>query len=223
MPFGLCNSPAIFVRFINDVFREVMQKGIVLTYMDDLIILAKDYDEAITNVKEVIKVAEEFGLDINWKKSEFLKQKVEYLGHIISNGTIRPGENKTKAVKKFLQPTTIKQIQQFLGLTGYFRPFIENYSLIAKPLSDLLRKDNKFVFGKEQHLAFEQLKMKLTENPVLNLFQFERETELHTDGSSLGYGAILMQKDPNDNKMHPIYYMRAEKQVLLKKNILVMN
>ncbi|GFS93246.1 retrovirus-related Pol polyprotein from transposon 17.6 [Trichonephila clavipes] len=113
---------------------------------------------------------------------------------------------KTIAVKKFPVPTTVKQVQSFLGLTGYFRKFIPAYSQIAKPLSDLTRKDNPFMFEQPQMEAFEKLKKLLTESPVLSIFQQGRTTELHTDASQQGYGAVLLQ-EAEDGKLHPVQYM----------------
>lgn len=98
-------------------------------------------------------------------------------------------------------------MQRFLGFTGYFRKFIENYALIAKPLSDLIRSDVHFTFGSEQRQAFETLKNKICAQPVLMLFTKDAETELHTDASKLGIGAVLMQRCSDDNQFHPVYYL----------------
>ncbi|GFU68578.1 retrovirus-related Pol polyprotein from transposon 17.6 [Trichonephila clavipes] len=142
---------------------------------------------------------------MKFKKCQFLR-KVEFLGHVVENGTIRPSIAKTIAVKKFPVPTTVKQVQSFLGLTGYFRKFIPAYSQIAKPLSDLTRKDNPFMFEQPQMEAFEKLKKLLTESPVLSIFQQGKTTELHTDASQQGYGAVLLQ-EAEDGKLHPVQYM----------------
>jgi hypothetical protein len=206
-PFGLCNSPAVFQRFINNIFRDLIQKDLVLAYMDDLVIPAENEEEAIDMLKTVMRRAEEYGLLINWKKCQFLKRKIEYLGHEVENGVIRPSPGKIAAVTKFPKPTTLKQVQSFLGLTGYFRKFVKNYSIIAKPLSDLLKGERKFKFGEEEKMSFEMLKQKLCEEPVLKIFDFEKETELHTDASRDGYGAMLVQRDDVDGKFHPVYYM----------------
>ncbi|GFY07735.1 retrovirus-related Pol polyprotein from transposon 17.6 [Trichonephila clavipes] len=115
-------------------------------------------------------------------------------GHIIEKGTIKPSLDKTKAVQNFPEPKNVKQVQSFLGLSGYFRKFIQNYSIIAKPLSDLLRDNAVFHFGPEQQLAFQTLRQKLSENPVLHIFKQGAKLELHTDASKFGYGAILLQQ-----------------------------
>ncbi|GBN96450.1 Retrovirus-related Pol polyprotein from transposon 17.6, partial [Araneus ventricosus] len=206
VPFGLSTSPSVFQRYVYSIFRELMRKGIVIIYMDDLIIPAKDEDEGIEKLKKVFEVASKYGLEIKFKKCKFLRRKVEFLGHVVENGTVRPSVAKTIAVKKFPVPTTVKQVQSFLGLTGYFRKFIPAYSKIVKPLSDLIRSDNPFVFEQPQMEAFEKLKKLLTESPVLSIFQQGKTTELHTDASQQGYGAVLLQ-EAEDGKLHPVQYM----------------
>ncbi|GIX77088.1 retrovirus-related Pol polyprotein from transposon 297 [Caerostris extrusa] len=149
VPFGLSTSPSVLQRYVYSIFRHLMNKGIVITYMDDLIIPSED----------------------------------EVEGHIVENGIIRPSPAKTLAVKRFPVPTNVKRVQSFLGLTSYFRKFIPEYSKIAKPLSDLLRKDHPFTMGEDQIDAFEKLKDLLTRSPVLTIFKQGRTTELHTDAS----------------------------------------
>lgn len=206
-PFGLCNSPAVFQRFINHIFKDLIVTNVVLAYMDDLIIPAIDYKEALDRLKTVLDRAEEYNLQLSWKKCKFLKDRISYLGYVITNNTKLPSEEKTKAVVNYPRPESIAQIQSFLGLTGYFRKFIADYSIIAKPLSDLLKKNSKFVFGEQQEAAFELLKRKLSDGPVLQIFSYEAETELHTDASKEGYGAVLLQRNPEDKLLHPVYYM----------------
>ncbi|GFU95740.1 retrovirus-related Pol polyprotein from transposon 17.6 [Trichonephila clavipes] len=206
VPFGLSTSPSVFQRYVYSIFRELMRKGIVIIYMDDLIIPAKDEKEGLEKLREILEVASKYGLEMKFKKCQFLRRKVEFLGHVVENGTIRPSIAKTIAVKKFPVPTTVKQVQSFLGLTSYFRKFIPAYSQIAKPLSDLTRKDNPFMFEQPQMEAFEKLKKLLTESPVLSIFQQGRTTELHTDASQQGYGTVLLQ-EAEDGKLHPVQYM----------------
>ncbi|GFX87152.1 retrovirus-related Pol polyprotein from transposon 297 [Trichonephila clavipes] len=170
VPFGLSTSPGVFQRYVSSIFRDLTRKGIVISYLDDLVIPAKNE------------------------------------GHIVESGTIKPSPTKTLAVRKFPEPTTIKQVQSFLGLTGYFRKYIKDYSKIAKPLSDLTRKENLFVFGIQQKEAFEKLKKIMSEGPILHLYKYGRKTELHTDACKQGFGAILLQ-EAEDGKLHPVYYM----------------
>ncbi|GFX30320.1 retrovirus-related Pol polyprotein from transposon 17.6 [Trichonephila clavipes] len=135
-----------------------MRKGVVIIYMDDLIIPAKDEKEGLEKLKEVLEVASKYDLEMKFKKCQFLRRNMELLGHVVENGTICPSIAKTVAAKKFPVPTTVKQVQSFLELTGYFLKFIPAYSQIAKPLSKLARKDNTFMFEQPQMEAFEKLK-----------------------------------------------------------------
>lgn len=197
--FGCSNSPRVFQRFINEVFRDLIRGKIVLVYVDDIIILAKNDEEAILHLAMVFECAEKAGLQIKCRKCQFLKRFL-----IIENGTIKPSPAKTNAVQSFPEPKTIKQIQSFLGLTRYFRKFIEDYATIARPLSDILRKQNAFVFGAEQRRAFERLKVRLMNDPVLKIYQQNAETELHTDASKFGFGAVLLQRCNDDQQLHPV-------------------
>ncbi|GFT17728.1 retrovirus-related Pol polyprotein from transposon opus [Trichonephila clavipes] len=149
VPFGLSTSPGVFQRYVSSIFRDLTRKGIVISYLDDLVIPAKNEQEGLEKLKIIFEVAKKYGLEIKFKKCQFLKKKIEFLGHIVESGTIKPSPTKTLAVRKFPEPTTIKQVQSFLGLTGYFRKYIKDYSKIAKPLSDLTRKENLFVFFRD--------------------------------------------------------------------------
>lgn len=206
VPFGLCNSPSVFQRYVNAIFRELIRDRIVLVYMDDLIVLSDDDASGLRNLERVLKTASAAGLMINWGKCRFLQRKVEFLGHVIGEGSVRPSAHKTEAVKRFPEPTNVRQVQAFLGLTGYFRKFVPGYATIARPLSSLLRANVKFNFGTIEMDAFVRLKTMLSERPVLSLYRPGADTELHTDASKYGYGAILLQRDSTDQLLHPVYY-----------------
>ncbi|GFX02230.1 retrovirus-related Pol polyprotein from transposon 297 [Trichonephila clavipes] len=190
MPFGLSTCPSTFQRFINTVFRDLVVQGIVLPYMDDIVILAKNESEAIERLKKVLQVS----------------------SHIIENNKLFPSPSKTKSVVNYPEPKTTKEVQRFLGLTGYFRKFIPAYSVIAKPLSDLLRKDTPFNFDVKQKASFDELKRLLCQKPVLGIYRQNCETEIHTDASIDGLAAVLLQRFPDDNSLHPIYYMSRKKK-----------
>lgn len=142
---------------------------------------------------------------------------MEYLGHIIGVGFVRPSNEKVKAVQKFPEPKCRRDIQCFLGLTGYFRKFIHDYAIKARPLSDLLKDNQKFIFGASEVQSFNQLKEALMNEPVLRIYKADAITELHTDASKLGYGAILLQKDTVDDKFHPVHYMSRKTSDAEKK------
>ena len=174
--------------------------------MDDLIIPSKDEEEGLIKLKEVLKVSAENGLQIKWSKCNFLKRRVQFLGHIIEDGIVRPSEEKITAVRNYPEPENIKKLQGFLGLTGYFRKFVYQYSILARSLSNLLKKGVKLNIGKEERIAINELKNALLSSPVLKIYQQGAPIELHTDASKLGFGAILMQRSEN-NELHPVHYM----------------
>lgn len=210
VPFGLCNSPGVFQRYVNCIFRDLARRGVALPYIDDVIIPAANETEALCNLEEVMKICKDYGLKINFKKCCFLKKKVEFLGYVIEDQKISPSPCKIEALSKFKPPLTLKQVQSFLGLAGYFRKFIPNFSIIAKPLSDITKQNKKFEMGDQQMFAFNTLKKMLGEHPILSIFNQNYETELHTDVSIDGYGAVLLQISPNDGSLHPVYYMRKK-------------
>ncbi|GFX71343.1 retrovirus-related Pol polyprotein from transposon 297 [Trichonephila clavipes] len=175
--------------------------------MDDIVILAKNESEAIDRLKKVLQVSRDYRLEINFDKCQFLHRKIEFLGHIIENNKLFPSPSKTKSVVHYPEPKTTKEVQRFLGLTGYFPKFIPAYSVIAKPLSDLLRKDTTFNFDVKQKASFDELKRLLCQKPALGIYRQNCETEIHTDASMDGLAAALLQRSPDDNSFHPIYYM----------------
>jgi predicted aspartyl protease len=206
LPFGLCNSPAYFQKYINSVFKSLVESGVVILYMDDLIIPSVDINEGKERFSRVLTRASEYGLKINWKKCQILKSNVNFLGYVIEKGSIKPSVEKTKAVQGFPEPKNVRNVQSFLGLTGFFRKFILNYAIIARPLTELTKNDVEFRFDLKERGAFNALKNALCTQPVLALYCPFAETELHTDASALGLGAILLQKDSEDRQMHPIHF-----------------
>ena len=204
--FGLCNSPAVFQRNIRAIFRTLIAEGKVLSYLDDLIIPAKDEEENLEKLQEVLELASKHGLTINWKKCSLLVRKVTFLGYIVENSTIKPSKEKTRAVTCFPRPNSKKDVQCFVGLSGYFRKFIPHYASIARPLTNLLKDEVTFKWEREEEEAFEKLKEQFAQEPVLNLYSVGADTELHTDASRQGLGAIILQKNSKDRLLHPVYY-----------------
>lgn len=181
-PFGLCNSPSIFQRYITMVFHEAQ-------------------------LQNLVSIAAENGLLIQFSKCKFLQRKIDFLGFIVENNTVQPSQAKTLAVMNFPMPNTLKALQSFLGLTGFFRKFIQQYAVVARPLSQLLRKDVPFEFGPKQEAAVQELKNIMCNSPVLCIYNQTAETELHTDASALGYGGCLLQRQQVDGQLHLVHYL----------------
>lgn len=206
VPFGLCNGPAVFTRFINHILRPLIRTNKIQVYIDDILIATSTVIEHTGVLNELFAVLKANTLQLQWQKCKFLKTKIEFLGYEVSETGIKPSQRHIEAVTNFPIPRNVHELYRFIGLTSFFRRFIENHSVLAKPLYDLLRKDSKFVFGASQLHAFELLKKKLCSDPVLRIFNPLAETELHTDASSVGFGACLIQKQETDNRWHPVMF-----------------
>lgn len=133
-----------------------------------------------------------------------MQTTVIFLGHIVSSSGIRPGGEKTKCIKEFPKPENVSDVRKFLGITGLFRKFVQQYSLLAMPLTKLLKKEVKFTWNEEQEQAFNELKKSITSQPVSALFDANKKHEVHTDASSVGLSAILLQLE--DNVFRPVFY-----------------
>lgn len=204
MPFGLSNAPAVFQRVMNRVLDPIAETG-AFAYIDDVLIPAKTINEGLMKLRKVLEALRAAGLTIRLDKCQFLHSKITYLGHEIENGQIRPGDAKIRAVTAFSPPKNVHEVRQFLGLASYFRKFIKDFSLIALPLTKLTRKDVTYQWGPAQQSAFDELKKKLAEKPVLAIYNPDAETEVHTDACKAGLAAICLQRQ-NDGVLKPILY-----------------
>lgn len=205
MPFGLVNAPSNFQRYINLIFKELLDEGLILIYLDDILIPTTTVKDNLEILEQVLHLMSINKLELRLDKCYFLYKRIKYLGYYVSNKGIEVSDEHISAVRKFPKPLNSKQVHRFLGLTGYLRRFIKDYSLLAKPLFALVRKNVPFVFGERELKAFELLKEKLVSPPILAIYSPTAYTELHTDASATGYGAILMQKQ-SDGKLHPVFY-----------------
>lgn len=194
MPFGLANAPALFQRMMNQVLGSARYKE-ALAYLDDVIIPSRDIREGMSRLEKILSLFSQAGLTLKLPKCFFFGQKVEYLGFEVSNAGIQPGAKKVEAVEKFPTPQNIHSVRQFLGLASFFRRFVPGFSVVAKPLTQLLKKDEKWFWGTEQEQAFRSLQKALIQKPTLALYNPKAETELHTDACKIGVGGILLQKN----------------------------
>lgn len=173
VPFGLTNAPAVFQRMLHSALGNLRFSKVV-TYLDDILIPTKDVADALQILEEVLLIFRKHGLTLNLKKCYFLQTKIEYLGYQISATGVQPSERKIEAVAQFPIPTNVHCVRQYLGLTGYFRKFVRDYALKAKPLSSLLLKEAPWKWGQEQVDSFNVLKESLLSSPILALFDPRR-------------------------------------------------
>lgn len=206
MPFGLKNGPSFFMRFIYAAFRELIESRKILIYLDDILIPTETFDENLMILSEVLQITVTNCLDLNLSKCEFLFSGITYLGYFITKEGISPSKENIQAVLDYPVPRNFRELASFLGLMSYFRRFILNYATMAKPLQDVLkRQQREFRIGEYEIDCFEKLKRCLVKEPVLCIYSPTLETQLHCDASADGYGAILVQRQ-EDTKFHPVAY-----------------
>jgi hypothetical protein len=202
MPFGMKNSPATFQRLVNNVISGL--KGCD-AYIDDIVIYSNDWNEHIRTIRELFRRLSEAKLTVNLAKSEFCHATVTFLGHVVGQGHVRPIDAKVKAIALFPVPDSKRQLMRFLGMAGYYRKFCQNFSQIAEPLTNLLRKGVKFIWSDTCQSAFEKLKAMLETAPVLSAPNFEKPFKLAVDACDVGAGGVLLQED-DDGIDHPVSY-----------------
>lgn len=203
MPFGLTNAPAVFQRMINTVLGP-LRYSVAMAYMDDILIPSVTINEGLQHLEEVLRVLKDAGLTLRLSKCHFFQDQVDYLGYEVTAKGISPGGSKTESIRSFPRPTDVHSLRQFLGLTGHFRRFVKGYASIALPLTRLTAKDAPWEWTTEQEEAFVALKRHLIERPILAHYSPSAKTQVHTDASQEGLGAILMQE--NDGMFHPVSY-----------------
>lgn len=183
MPFGLRSAPSTFQRWVNRVLKKFIDKGEVVAYLNDFMIASETVEQHLRVLRDVLMTLAE---------TKFMFTEIEYLGYRVSEEGIKPNGGGIVAIADFPPPRDVRGVQRFLGMCAYFRKFIEGFSLLAKPLTDLTRKEVVFKFAEKEMKAFKVLKSRLMAAPLLAIYDPRDETELHCDASSAGFGAALM-------------------------------
>ncbi|GJP32306.1 hypothetical protein CLOM_g16888 [Closterium sp. NIES-68] len=191
--FGLTNAPASFQRVMNDVFREAIGH-FVLVYLDNILVYSKTEEEHAQHLKWVLGKLREHKFYARLWKCHFYKRKLEYLGYLVGNNRLKVDPKKVVAVQNWLVPQNVGQIRSFLCLANYFRRFLENYSTVVAPLTALTRKGSAWEWTRQCQEAFDKVKTKLTNAPVLVLPDPSKPYEVVTDASTVGIGVVLLQE-----------------------------
>jgi hypothetical protein len=194
MGFGMTNSPATFQSLMNSVFADLIATGVVAVYMDDILIYTPTLAEHRKIVRKVLQRLQDHDLYLKPEKCEFEKQEIEYLGMIIRQGEVCMDPGKVSAVRDWPTPTTLRDVRAFIGFSNFYRRFIKDFSSIARPLHDLTKKDVPWQWHAEQKHAFDTLKEKFCQEPILKVYDPNLETRVEVDASGYATGGILSQK-----------------------------
>ena len=203
MPFGLVNSAATFNRMMRKLLHGM---SAVDSYVDDILVHTPTFEEHVRVLRELFGRLHRAGLTVKRSKCRFGFTKLEYVGHEVGSGEVAMTQENIDKIRAAAQPTNKKTLRSFLGLAGYYRNHIPNFSSIALPLTNLTKKKqpNVLQWGEEQENSFVTLKELLTSNPVLQLPNFEQSFVLQTDASDEGLGAALLQ--PREGQLMPVSF-----------------
>ena len=193
MPFGLTNAPAVFMDLMNRVCKPFLDK-FVIVFIDDILVYSKSKEEHEEHLRKVLELLRREKLYAKLSKCEFWLREVQFLGHVISQEGIKVDPAKIEAISNWEPPKTPTEVRSFLGLAGYYRRFIDDFSRIAIPLTSLTRKNVKFEWTESRKKAFETLKEKLINAPVLTLPDGNEDFVVYSDASNRGLGCVLMQR-----------------------------
>ncbi len=206
MPFGLSNSPAVFQALVNDVLRDMVDQFIYV-YLDDILIFSSSLQEHVQHVRQVLQRLLENGLFVKAEKCDFHAQSVPFLGYIVSVEGMRVDPEKIKAVVEWPSPDSRNALQRFLGFTNFYRRLIRNFSQLAAPLTTLTSPRTTFRWSDTAEAVFTKLKGCFVSAPILITPDPSRQFVVEVDASEVGVGAVLSQRPPSDDKMHPCAFL----------------
>ena len=205
MPFGLTNAPASFQQFMNEIFRDMADEFVVV-YLDDILVYSKDPSKHESHVRMVLERLRKHNLHVKPEKCTFHTDTVAYLGFRISPQGMCMDPEKTRAIRSWPAPRNVKETQRFLGFCNFYRRFIDHYSAIASPLTDLTRGDRPFQWSAQAEAAFTALKTAFESAPVLAHYHPDHPIIVETDCSDYALGGILSQIDPQSQEIHPVAF-----------------
>jgi hypothetical protein len=190
--FKLTNTPAYFMNLMNKVFMEELDRFVVV-FIDDILIYSETTEEHEEHLRIVLERLRQQKLYAKFSKCEFWMEEVAFLGHVLSAEGIAVDPFKVESVTKWEQPLNVTDVRSFLGMAGYYRRFIENFSKIAKPMMELLKNNTKFEWSEACERSFQELKRRLTTVLVLTLPDIKKDFVVYYDTSRQGLRCVLMQ------------------------------
>ncbi|KAF5803695.1 putative nucleotidyltransferase, Ribonuclease H [Helianthus annuus] len=194
MPFGLTNAPAVFMDLMNRVCKPYLDE-FVIVFIDDILVYSKNKEDHERHLRLILELLRREQLYAKFSKCDFWIREVHFLGHVVNEKGIHVDPAKVDAVKNWAAPKTPSEVRQFLGLAGYYRRFIKDFSKIAQPLTSLTQKHTAYSWGTKQEEAFQMLKQKLCSAPILSLPEGTEDFVVYCDASIQGLGCVLMQRE----------------------------
>jgi hypothetical protein len=192
MPFGLCNAPATFQSLMQYILAEKLNKFVVV-FIDDILIFSRSKEEHLMHVEWVLQQLKKWKLYAAAKKYVWMKPSVEFLGHVVSADGVQVMQKKIKAIIEWPELTNRKEVKSFLGLAGYYRRFVKDFSSITAPLTELTKEKTPWRWGKEEREAFVTLKQVMSQTPLLIHPDLDLPFTVTTDASGYAVGAVLSQ------------------------------
>ena len=206
LPFGISSAPEFFQKRISEILRGC--DGVV-GLIDDVLVYGKTDEEHHERLTRVLERLKKEGITLNKDKCIFYSNVIHFLGQKVDKDGVSPDEEKIKAIRNIPRPTSVTEIQRFLGMINQLSRFSPNLAEKTKPLRELLSKKSQWYWGPEQERVFSELKNDLRSTGTLALFEPERETRVSADASSYGLGAVLRQKQSNGNWKPVAYISRS--------------
>lgn len=200
VPFGLSGAPGTFQGAMNSTLSPLLMRCVIM-FFDDILIYSSSYFEHLEHIKQVLALLAKDQWVVKLKKCQFSKQEIHYLGHVLSAQGVKTDSEKITTVLQWPTPSNVRELRGFLGLAGFYRKFVKHFTIIAKPLINLLKKNSLFIWTSEHQQAFQTLKQALCTTPVLGIPDFSKPFAIETDASQTGVGAVLLQNE------HPLAYV----------------
>lgn len=200
MPFGLTNAPATWQRLIDTVLGADLEPY-VFVYLDDVIVVTPDFDTHLNILEQIFDRLIAAGLTIGREKCSFCRPSLRYLGYIVDSKGLHVDPDKVTAILNLESPRNVTEIRRFVGMAGWYRRFIQNFSSIIAPLTKLTQKSTRFVWTPECERSFQEIKRQLTTAPILTRPDFNKTFTLQTDASAYGIGAVLTQQFDDGEKV----------------------
>jgi len=177
VPFGLSGAPGTFQGAMNGTLSPLLRKCVIV-FFDDILVYSSSYEDHLSHLQQVLTLLAKDHWVVKLKKCHFAKQEIHYFGHVLKDGGVHTDPAKVTAVQEWPQPSNVRELRGFLGLVGFYKKFVRNFAVIAKPLTNLLKKHTIYVWTSEHQLSFDTLKQALCSAPVLGIPDFPKSSLL---------------------------------------------